>query len=1108
MAACRVVPRMEFLLLYIFSFVIVVEGINYDPRFSLIKKGQDGSYFGFSVAQHQIMRDKNSVEENVLFVGAPKENVVIGGKNTGGALYRCNARQLTDCSRITDGVSTPPRSNELLEDQWLGVSVASQGPGGQLVACAHRYVQNNAALGMCFTFSQTLDYEDVVIPCKRLSHTQYMQDFGLCQTGVAVSIGQDDALVMGAPGSVYWQGVMFYVNVTDELGVSWKEVPSPYRRSDSQGTGQLSPTSSYSYNGYAVTMGKFDGTKQLYYVSGAPKSSSLGEVVIFTHRSDNALRYDKSQILQGRRLFSGFGSSLAAVDINNDGYDDLIVGAPYYYKKNHGGAFYVYLGGPSMFEGTVHTEVLSRKLGTEECEALLCEHARFGMSVSKIGDVNMDSFQDFAVGAPYEGTGAVYIYHGDNSEAGFNTDYVQRITASDLPQDVQPLSSFGYSLSGGIDLDENGYPDLLVGAYESDAVVLVRSRPIIKLHADLNVMPESIDMEAPAECPFIAGENRRCLKIELCVNYTTRPLNSIKVFPTLVYSVEAEKQRKIARVELKDSTDPFKKVLENRRVQLSPSTTCVEEYAFVKNSLDDKFNRIEFTFSFSLDLSDDDISSYPDSAIQDVNRFPVLDTEGSAGDSANSVVAWADFVKDCGDDNICNSNLQFDALLDGLSQDENGNYELIIKRENTLQVIMSVANLGEAAYETRIYVKKPKGVSYIGTESQDSVSCQGLKEDETLIKCERIGNPLRTDKSVYFILKLNVPRELVESTEIYNLTAWVNTSSLEESVVNDKHVLNFKVINKAEIFMDTNVNPDYAIMSQGQPRGASSMKDELSIGHAVRHNFIVRNSGPGVISKSFITIYWPYEVGDAAAGSGKYLLYMMRKPKIVGPVVKCNDEDIQKYINPLNIKEVRDTQLAEPVVEASSDDDIAVEEVEVKPLPDSDEAGTRRKRSAGRRVRRAAGNVVVMSCRDGTARCFEYKCMLGRLEANVNYVKITMESRLWESTLLADYQKASEVQVISWANVTISKKLMITQNTDDDEKRAVTRVVFKETSSQTVQWWIILVAVLVGIIVLLVVIFILYKLGFFKRKRQEDMQMYKAEKKQQAMLSEYDDDGV
>lgn len=43
------------------------------------------------------------------------------------------------------------------------------------------------------------------------------------------------------------------------------------------------------------------------------------------------------------------------------------------------------------------------------------------------------------------------------------------------------IRTFGYSLSGGLDLDQNGYPDLLVGAYEKDTVVLIRARPIMDI---------------------------------------------------------------------------------------------------------------------------------------------------------------------------------------------------------------------------------------------------------------------------------------------------------------------------------------------------------------------------------------------------------------------------------------------------------------------------------------------------------------------------------------------------------------------------------------------------------------------------------------------------
>lgn len=44
-----------------------------------------------------------------------------------------------------------------------------------------------------------------------------------------------------------------------------------------------------------------------------------------------------------------------------------------------------------------------------------------------------------------------------------------------------PVRTFGYSLSGGLDMDNNKYPDLLIGAYEDAAVFLLRARKIIDI---------------------------------------------------------------------------------------------------------------------------------------------------------------------------------------------------------------------------------------------------------------------------------------------------------------------------------------------------------------------------------------------------------------------------------------------------------------------------------------------------------------------------------------------------------------------------------------------------------------------------------------------------
>jgi len=48
---------------------------------------------------------------------------------------------------------------------------------------------------------------------------------------------------------------------------------------------------------------------------------------------------------------------------------------------------------------------------------------RFGFSIANLGDLNKDGYEDVAIGAPYEGSGAVYIYLG--SDNGLITEPAQ-----------------------------------------------------------------------------------------------------------------------------------------------------------------------------------------------------------------------------------------------------------------------------------------------------------------------------------------------------------------------------------------------------------------------------------------------------------------------------------------------------------------------------------------------------------------------------------------------------------------------------------------------------------------------------------------------------------
>lgn len=96
------------------------------------------------------------------------------------------------------------------------------------------------------------------------------------------------------------------------------------------------------------------------------------------------------------------------------------------------------------------------------------------MSLASLGDLNLDKYDDFAVGAPYDGKsgrGAVYVYYG--SANGPLPKPSQVIFAEDIVG-TEHMSTFGFSISGKIDLDGNQYPDMVVGAYESNNVIVFK----------------------------------------------------------------------------------------------------------------------------------------------------------------------------------------------------------------------------------------------------------------------------------------------------------------------------------------------------------------------------------------------------------------------------------------------------------------------------------------------------------------------------------------------------------------------------------------------------------------------------------------------------------
>ena len=56
-----------------------VVGFNLEPRIAIVKTGNPGSYFGYSVAQHQVV-DRNSLN-SIALIGAPRDESGQPGTN-------------------------------------------------------------------------------------------------------------------------------------------------------------------------------------------------------------------------------------------------------------------------------------------------------------------------------------------------------------------------------------------------------------------------------------------------------------------------------------------------------------------------------------------------------------------------------------------------------------------------------------------------------------------------------------------------------------------------------------------------------------------------------------------------------------------------------------------------------------------------------------------------------------------------------------------------------------------------------------------------------------------------------------------------------------------
>uniref|UniRef100_A0A673KRF7 Uncharacterized protein n=1 Tax=Sinocyclocheilus rhinocerous TaxID=307959 RepID=A0A673KRF7_9TELE len=756
-----------------------------------------------------------------ILVGAPRANTSDQTPSTvteRGAVFNCPWHKSGSCTQIEfDSTGKMQHCQmEFKSNQWFGATVRSS--GDHILACAPLYqwstygLSEREPVGTCYLKkgNNIVEYS----PCR--SSIMY-ENMCLC-------LLQKNRVVIGGPGSFYWQGQLISDDITEVISRYNKEFFTPYGN-------QLSTKS-----------------------AGAQYDDSyLGKpvcVFLFSLKLQSSLNW----------LFCFF---LSAVDINNDGKMDLLVGAPLFMDRGSDGKLrevgqvYVYLGkGGFTFNNVI-------KLTGSEI------YARYGSSICSLGDLNMDGYNDVAIAAPYGGQfhrGLVYIHNGRPTGPNPVASQVLEGTwaSASMP------SSFGYAMNGGTDVDQNGYPDLIVGVFGADKAVLYRARPVISVNTTLDISPQILNPEDKSCTLPGTTTTVSCFTVKYCLKANGKGAPPSLHFQVYLTLDRLKHKGAIKRVLfLHNKMSHYSK---NMTVSNSQGPACEELQAYLIDDSEfrDKITPISVFMEYSLNYK---------AAADKTGLLPILDQS-----TPTNVTKQAHILLDCGEDNICKPDLKLSVVSD--------QKEIYIGDDNPLTLEVTAENGGEGAYEADLTVTLPSQADFIGvvrnSETLSRLSCAFKKENQTRVVVCDLGNPMKGGTKIIAGLRFSVHQLSEQDTEvkfdlqIQSSNQFNNTSNLVSVVTK------LAVLAKVKLRGVSAPEQVFLPIANWQPKENPVLEDD--IGPLVQHIYELRNTGPSTFSKAILDVQWPYRFNNGS------LLYITKFE--VDGNMNCSSN---RELNPLNV---------------------------------------------------------------------------------------------------------------------------------------------------------------------------------------------------------------
>jgi hypothetical protein len=234
------------------------------------------------------------------------------------------------------------------------------------------------------------------------------------------------------------------------------------------------------YCGYAIAAAgdvNGDGVDDMIVGANGTSARAGAAYLIFGRSSGFPATLDAATLngSDGIRMLSATAGERAgdavagAGDINGDGYDDVLIGAPSASRTaTTSGSTYVVFGRASGFPATLSLGALDGSDGFRLDG--VGSNADSGRALAGLGDINGDGIGDFAIGAPFEtpagaDSGSAYLIFGRRSGhvAAQRLDAIG--PAAGLRIDgASARATVGWSLAGSGDFDGDRRNDLMIGS--------------------------------------------------------------------------------------------------------------------------------------------------------------------------------------------------------------------------------------------------------------------------------------------------------------------------------------------------------------------------------------------------------------------------------------------------------------------------------------------------------------------------------------------------------------------------------------------------------------------------------------------------------------------